>query len=149
MLMGVTDSIMIGRAGTVPLAASAFGATVFNVFYVVGIGLMLPVSIFVSRARGANSPKEAGEYLRHGMLMAVVFGLIETLFMVVIGTQLRWFGQPPEVLAVVMPFFLLIAGSLTSVFVYLVQRQFAEAMGRPWVPMFVMLAGVALNAALN
>jgi MATE family multidrug resistance protein len=59
------------------------------------------------------------------------------------------FGQPPEVLAIVTPFFLLIAGSVTTVFIYLVLRQFAEAMGHPWAPMFIMLAGVALNAALN
>ncbi|MCX6954280.1 MAG: MATE family efflux transporter [Verrucomicrobia bacterium] len=149
MLMGVTDSVMIGRAGTVPLAASAFGSTVFNVFYVVGIGLMLPVSIFVSRARGATRPDEAGEYLRHGMALAWFFGLLETLAMVGLGTQLARFGQPPEVLAVVTPFFLLIAGSITSVFVYLVLRQFAEAMGHPWAPMFIMLIGVGLNAALN
>ncbi len=149
MLMGVTDSVMIGRAGTVPLAASAFGGNVFNVFYVVGIGLMIPVSIFVARARGAEKPAEAGEYLRHGMALAVVFGLLETLAMVAIGTQLERFGQPPEVVAVVGPFFLLMAASLVSVFVYLVLRQFAEAMGHPWAPMFIMLGGVGLNAALN
>lgn len=149
MLMGVTDSAMIGRAGTVPLAASAFGGTVFNVFYVVGIGLMLPVSLMVSRARGADKPEEAGEYLRHGMLLALVFGALETLAMVALGTQLHRFGQPPEVLAVVMPFYVLIAASATTVFVYLVLRQFAEAMGHPWAPMFIMLAGVGLNAALN
>ena len=149
MLMGVTDSVMIGRAGTVPLAASAFGGNVFNVFFVIGIGLMIPVSIFVARARGAERPEEAGEYLRHGMALALVFGLIETLLMLVIGTQLHRFGQPPEVVAAVGPFYLLITGSLLSVFVYLVLRQFAEAMGHPWVPMFIMLAGVGLNAGLN
>lgn len=149
MLMGVTDSAMIGHAGTVPLAASAFGGNVFNVFYVVGIGLMLPVSILVSRARGAGRPEEAGEFLRHGMALALAFGAIETLAMVGLGTQLTRFGQPPEVLAVVTPFFLLIAASITSVFVYLVLRQFAEAMGHPWAPMFIMLGGVGLNAGLN
>jgi len=117
MLMGVTDSLMIGHAGTVPLAASAFGGTVFNVFYVLGIGLMLPVSIFVSRARGAASPAEAGEYLRHGLALALGFGLLETLAMAVLGTQLARFGQPPEVLGVVLPFYLLIAASLVPVLV--------------------------------
>jgi MATE family multidrug resistance protein len=149
MLMGVTDSLMIGHAGTVPLAASAFGGTVFNVFYVLGIGLMLPVSIFVSRARGAASPAEAGEYLRHGLALALGFGLLETLAMAVLGTQLARFGQPPEVMGVVLPFYLLIAASLVPVLVYLGLRQFAEAMGHPWIPMFIMLGGVGLNALLN
>lgn len=149
MLMGVTDSVMIGRTGTVPLAAAAFGGNVFSIFYVLGIGLMIPVAILVSRARGAARPEEAGEYLRHGLALALGFGLLETLLMALVGTQLHRLGQPPEVLAIVTPFYLMIAASITPVLVYLVLRQFAEAMGRPWVPMFIMLAGVGLNALLN
>jgi MATE family multidrug resistance protein len=149
MLMGITDSVMIGQTGTVPLAASSFAGNVFGVFYVIGIGLMIPVAIFVSRARGAGHPKECGEYLRHGLALALGAGLVETLAVVVLGTQLHWFQQPPEVLAAVNPFFVLIGVSITPVLVYLALRQFAEAMGRPWVPMFIMLGGVGLNAFLN
>jgi MATE family multidrug resistance protein len=149
MLMGVIDSAMIGHAGTVPLAASAFGNNIFSIFYIFGIGLMLPVSIFVARSRGARQPAEAAQYLRHGLALAVVFGLLEMLAMFALGTQLHRFGQPPEVLAIVKPFYLLFAASITPVFVYLVLRQFAEAMGHPWVPMFLMLASVGLNALLN
>lgn len=149
MLMGVTDSVMIGHAGTVPLAASSFGGNIFTIFYVFGIGLMIPVSIFVARARGSQRPAEAAEYLRHGLAMALIFGAFETVAMVAVGTQLHHFGQPPEVLAIVRPFYLLFAASITPVLVYLVLRQFAEAMGHPWVPMFIMLGGVGLNALLN
>jgi len=149
MLMGVTDSVMIGHAGTVPLAASAFGGNVFTVFYVVGIGLTIPVGIFVSRAHGAGRREECGEYLRHGLALALLFGVVETLVIAGLVARLAWFGQPPEVLAIVPPFFLLIGGSITPILVYLVLKQFAEAMGRPWVPMFIMLGGVGLNAALN
>src|SRR5438552_713937 len=105
MLMGVLDSVMIGHAGTVPLAASAFGQSVFNLFYIFGLGLMLPVSIFVARSRGARQPAEAAEYLRHGITLALAIGVVETLAMVALGTQLHRFGQPPEVLAIVKPFF--------------------------------------------
>ncbi len=149
MLMGVTDSVMIGHTGTVPLAASAFGGNVFAVFYVLGIGLMVPVGIFVSRARGAGRLSDCGEYLRHGLALALLFGLAETLVITALVAKLRWFAQPPEVLAIVPPFFLLIGGSITPILVYLALRQFAEAMGRPWVPMFIMLGGVGLNIALN
>jgi MATE family multidrug resistance protein len=149
MLMGITDSVMIGQTGTVPLAASSFGGNVFGVFYIVGIGLMLPVAVFVARARGAGRPLECGEYLRHGLALALAFGVIETALMVALATQMHWFQQPPEVLAAVNPFFLLIGLSITPVLIYLAFRQFAEAMGRPWAPMFIMLAGVGLNVFLN
>ena len=149
MLIGITDSVMIGRTGAVPLAASSFGGSVFGVFYVLGIGLMTPVAVFVAHARGAGEENECGEYLRHGLALALAFGALETIGLGVMAAQLHRFGQPPEVLAIVIPYFLLIAGSITPVLVYLALRQFAEALGRPWMPMAVMLGGVALNAGLN
>src|SRR3954464_14744296 len=101
MLMGLLDSAMIGHAGTVPLAASAFGQSVFNLFYIVGLGITVPVSIFVARARGAQQPVEAGEYLRHGVALALMVGIAELLAMLALSTQLERFGQPSEVLAIV------------------------------------------------
>jgi multidrug resistance protein, MATE family len=139
MLMGVTDSVMIGRTGTVPLAASAFGGGVFNVFFIIGVGLLTPVAVFASRSRGAGRHDEAGEYLRHGLLLALGPGRPRSGSSFYLGPHLGWFRQPPEVLAAVNPFFLLIGLSLVPVLAYLALRQFAESMGRPWVPMLIML----------
>ena len=149
MVVGITDSLMVGQVGAVPLAASSFGTSIFGVFYVLGIGVMVPVSVFVAHARGAERPEECGEYLRHGLALALAFGVAETVVMLWLGTRLEWFGQPAEVVAAVNPFFLLIGGSITPVLVNLAFRQFAEAMGRPWVPVIVMSGVVALNVLLN
>jgi MATE family multidrug resistance protein len=149
MLMGVLDSAMIGHAGTVPLAAASFANNVFNLFFVFGIGLMLPVAIFVARARGAGQPGEARAYLRHGLAIAGVVGAAETLLMVALATQLSRFNQPSEVLAIVTPFYLLYAFSLTPALVQITLRQFAEAMGHPWAPMVITLGSVALNGVIN
>jgi MATE family multidrug resistance protein len=149
MLMGITDSVMIGRTGAVPLAASSFGLGVFNVFFIFGVGLLTPVAVFASRARGAGRHDEAGEFLRHGLALSLGAGAIEVVLILLIGVHLEWFRQAPEVLAAVNPFFALIGFSLVPVLAYLALRQFAESMGRPWVPMLVILAGVVLNAFLN
>jgi MATE family multidrug resistance protein len=149
MLMGITDSVMIGHTGTVALAASSFGGNVFGIFYVLGIGLMLPVAVLVSHAQGARRHAESGEYLRHGLALALGFGVLETVVITLLGGRLDAFGQPAEILAIVNPFFWLIGASITPVLIYLALRQYAEAMGRPWVPMIIMLGGVVLNACLN
>ena len=62
MLMGVTDSVMIGHAGTVPLAASSFGGNVFNIFFVLGIAfekqnIAFMVSLAFAIAASAMSPQ--------------------------------------------------------------------------------------------
>jgi multidrug resistance protein, MATE family len=149
MLMGVTDSVMVGRVGTVPLAASSFGIGVFNIFFIIGVGILTPVAVFASRARGAGRHDEAGEYLRHGLFLAMVAGAAEVALVACLGLHLAWFGPPPEVLAAVNPFFTLLGFSLLPSLAYLALRQFAESMGRPWVPVLIILGGVALNILLN
>jgi len=149
MLMVLTDSVMIGRTGTVPLAASSFGVGVVNVFFIIGVGLLTPVAMFASRSRGAGRHDEAGEFLRHGLLLALACGVAEMALIVYISRHLAWFHQKPEVLAAVNPFFLMIGVSLIPVFAYLAFRQYAESMGRPWVPVLIILGFVGLNAFLN
>ena len=149
MLIGLTDSAFIGRVGKVELAAAAFTHGVFGIFYVVGIGLLLGAGVFAARDHGAGDEAGCAAWLRHGRALAFSVGLGGLGLMVLVSTQLHRFGQPPEVVAVVRPFFLLIAASVVPALVFQVQRQFAESLGRPWVPMGIILADVALNIFLN
>ncbi len=149
MLIGVTDSIMIGRLGAVPLAASAFAGGVFSVFFVIGLGLLLPVAVLVSREHGAGNDQAGGRWLQHGVILALIASGIEMAFMLILAAGFSHMGQPPEVLVSVHPYYGLIVVSLLPALAFQVFRQTAEALGRPWVPMLIMLAGVALNAGLN
>lgn len=149
MLMGVTDSVMIGHLGAVPLAASAFASGVFSVFFVVGLGLLLPVAVLVSREHGAGDNQAGARWLQHGVVLAVLASVAELGVMIALILGFHRLGQPAEVLAAVNPFYALIAVSILPALVFQVFRQFAEALGRPWVPMAIMLGGVALNVVLN
>lgn len=149
MLMGITDSVMIGRVGTVPLAASAFANSVCNLVFIVGLGLLLPVSVFAARAHGAKEPRECAEYLRHGMALALAIGGAVLLVLGLMATQLGRFGQPVEVVAEVGPYYLLLVTSLLPAFLHQVLKQYSEALGHPWAPMLILLGCVGLNVVLN
>lgn len=149
MLIGLTDNAFIGRVGTVALAAAAFTQGVFGIFFVGGIGLLVGAGVFAARDHGAGDEAGCAAWLRHGRVLALVVGSGGFGLMGLLATQLHRFGQPPEVVAVVRPFFLLIAASVVPALVFQVQRQFAESVGRPWMPMAIILADVVLNAFLN
>ena len=149
MLIGITDAAFIGRVGTVQLAAAAFSHGIFGMFYIVGLGLLLPVGVFTARDHGAGDHDGCAAWLRHGRLMALAAGGAVFLLLAGLSTQLSRFGQPPEVVAIVRPFFLLNSLSLVPVFYFQVQRQYLDALGGPWVGTTVMLADVGLNALLN
>lgn len=149
MLMSVVDSVMIGHAGKVPLAASAFAGNIFGLFFILGTGLLLPVAVLVARAHGSGQPTECAQLLRHGLVIALGFGLLEVAVMLTVGTQLHRLGAPQEVWMEARIFFEIIAVSLLPALVFQVFRQFAESLGRPWLPMIIMLGGVLLNVVLN
>ena len=149
VLMGVTDSVMIGHVGRVPLAGSAFAGGVFGLFFIVGAGTLSAVPVLVARAHGAGQPAECGAWLRHGLALALAIGTVEAGLTALLATQLRRLGQPPEVVEVARPFFVIIGISLVPTCVFQVLRQFSESLGRPWQPMAILFCCVGLNAFLN
>ncbi|BET67687.1 MATE family efflux transporter [Opitutales bacterium ASA1] len=149
MVMGVTDSVMIGRVGKVPLAASAFANSVFGFAFIIGVGLLIPVAVLVSRAHGANEHREAGEWLRHGAWLAAIVSLLGTGCLLALGAMFHRFGQPTEVLAVVHPYYELISWSLLPTLLTQVFRQYSESLGHAVAPMVTTVASVLLNVVLN
>ena len=149
MLIGISDNAFIGRIGTVPLAAAAFTYSLFTLFYLVSIGLLLPVAVLTARDHGAGNDAGCAVWLRHGKALALAVGLTSFALLAGLSTQLDRFGQPPEVVAVMNPFFLLIGASLIPVLYFQVQRQYLDALGRPWVGTSIMLADIGLNALFN
>jgi len=149
MLMGIADSVMIGQVGTVPLAASAFGHSLFTVSFILGIGLLVSVSVLGARAHGAKQSSVCAEFLRHGMMMAVVLGIGGALLIYGMSLKLEIFGQPAEVNAAGENYIRIIAASLLPTLLFQVLRQFSEAIEHPWGAMGIMLASVALNVLLN
>ena len=79
MLMGLADTIMVGRVGVVPLAAAAFVNAIAHLPFVFGLGLLSSISVLTSQAFGARRPDEAGEILRHGLLVASGLDVSKTL----------------------------------------------------------------------
>jgi len=149
MLMGVADSVMVGRLGAVPLAASAFANVLFMGGFMLGGGILASGSVLISRTHGAKQSRKCAEYLRHGVWLAAGLGVLICAGILSLIPWLDHFGQPLEVLAAVRPYLELIAVSLLPTLLFQVLRQFGEATGHPWGPMVILLSSVALNVLLN
>ncbi len=149
MLMGITDSIMIGNVGTVELAAASFTGAVFAVVFVGCIGLLQPGSVLVAREHGAGRPELCGAWQRHARALAWAAGGALAFLMVASLFVADRFGQPTEVVAVMGPYYALIAVSLIPTLLFQADRQFAEAMGKPWQPLAILMACAVLNVLLN
>ena len=149
MLMGVADTLMIGRLGTVELAASTFANTVLHVPLMFGIGMAIAVSVKVSQARGAQSPADARAALRHGLFLCLGLGVLTMIGALALLPVFPYFGQEAGVVEMVPTYFLFVALSMTPAMGSMAVKSHADAMNRPWPAFHILLGGVLLNVLLN
>jgi len=149
MLMGVVDTLMVGKLGVTELAALNFANSVFYVPFVFGIGLLSSVSVFSSNARGADDAAKARGSCLDGLWMALWIGLLLFVVAWVVSIRLDWFGQPPEVAASMVGYFRIIMASMVPALASIALKNHADALNRPWPPFWIFLGGVLLNVVLN
>lgn len=149
MILGFIDTLMIGRVGVVPLAAAAVGNAIGHALLIMGIGLLSSVSVFVAHAFGAGKSREAGEMLRHGVLLATVSGLLLAGLMVFSAPVLRLMGQPAEVVATAEPYLFYLGLSLPFALIGIAFKNYSEALDKPWPGLWSGILAAILNIFLN
>lgn len=149
MMLSLADTIMVGRVGTVPLAAAALGHNISHLFLVSALGVSSAVAVLTSHAYGARNHRAAGEVLRHGMVLCFVLSLASAVLLVLGRDHLTLLGQPEEVVIAASPYILLVAWSIMPALLSHVVKQFSEALAHPWKPMLILTGAVFLNIFLN
>ncbi|MEM6886178.1 MAG: MATE family efflux transporter [Verrucomicrobiota bacterium] len=149
MLLGLADTLMIGRVGTVELAASAFVNVLFHIPIVLAIGLTAAISVQISHAHGAQDDEEAAQSLRHGLILSTLCGFVMTAILLCTIPVLHLFRQPAEIVEIIPSYLIWIALSIIPMVPTFVFKSFAESKNHPWPVFWIMIAGVGLNILLN
>lgn len=149
MLLGVADTVMIGKLGVTELAVLTFANSLFYVPFVFGIGVLTAISVFTSNARGAGDTAAGRASCRLGVYISTVLGLLLFGVMWALSLNLEMFGQPKEVEQNTGPFFMTIMASMIPALMSMALKNHADALDRPWPPFWIFLGGVLLNVFLN
>ncbi|MFC5051731.1 MATE family efflux transporter [Rubritalea spongiae] len=149
MLLGVVDTIMVGKVGVLDLAALSFANSLWIVPFVFGIGVLTCVSIHTSSARGKGETAFARNVCRNGLYLGALIGLVMFLLSMLAFPFLDQLKQPPEVVARSEIYYLIIMLSLIPCIMSLALKNHADALDRPWPAFWIFMAGVGLNILLN
>jgi multidrug resistance protein, MATE family len=149
MLLGVADTMMVGRLGVTEMAVLTFANSLFYVPFVFGIGVLTSISVFSAGAHGSGDEAAGRASCRHGMYVATVLGLLLFLLMTAISFDLGGFGQPEDVVEKTGVYFRIIMASMLPGLMSMALKNHADALDRPWPPFWIFLSGVVLNVFLN
>jgi multidrug resistance protein, MATE family len=149
VLVGVADSMMVGRLGAEPLAAASLGNSIFFVVLMFGIGVSMAITPLVAMADGEKRHKRIGRLLQHGFHINMAVGIMLTLLIVFFSPLLHYMNQPQQVVEFALPYLLIITVSLLPFMVFQTFRQFAEGLSQTKQAMFITIFCNVLNVFLN
>jgi MATE family multidrug resistance protein len=152
MFQGVVDSIMVGRVSPRDLAAVALGNVYFFAAVVFGMGLLFALDPVVSQALGAGDEEGVARGTQRGVVLALSLSVMASLALLPAEFVLRFFRQPDEVIPVAAGYALACIPGVLPFYLYIVQRQVLQAMGRLrpvlWAILIANLANVLFNWVL-
>jgi MATE family multidrug resistance protein len=152
MLMGVVDSIMVGRLSAEALGAVALGNVYFFAAGVFGQGLLMALDPLVAQAVGARDEPAIGRAVQRGLLLAAALTVPCAILLRFAEPLLRAVGQPDRLAEGAALYALCLIPGVLPYYAFIVLRQTLQAreLMRPIVITIVAanLANVGLNWAL-
>src|SRR5580704_1821590 len=104
MLMGVVDTIMVGRVSAAAIGAVGLGTTVFYFVAITLGGILLGLDTLVSQAFGAGDRDDCQRSLISGIWLALLLIVPVMLIIEAAIALLPLFGVDPSVIANVQPY---------------------------------------------
>jgi multidrug resistance protein, MATE family len=149
VLMGVTDMIMLGNYSQTDIAAVGVANQIYFLFSVIGIGAMAALTPLVAKSKGAKNPKECGEYLRTGIEMGFLIGIVLFGILTLITENFYIFNQPEEINIIAVKYLRMINISTVPYLLFIALKQFSDGLSLTKPAMYITLLSVLLNIFLN
>lgn len=149
VVLAFADTAMVGHYDTESLAAASFVNNLFNMAMFTIMGFALGITPLLGAQFGRGEHASMGATLRVGIAVNIAFTLLVTAVMTVIYFNLHRLGQPPQLLPLIRPYFLLYLASMVPMSAFNVFAQWSYARGDSRLPMWIVLGANALNILGN
>lgn len=145
IILAFADNIMIGWHSVNELAASSFVNNVMNFFILTELGFASGMTPIIGAFHGNGNVKDVGTTVRNGLLVNGIIGLIGLVLLAVIYLFIDSFGQEPELLPLIRPYFVIVGISIIFALGFNVLKQFTDGICKPVVSMLFLMGGNVLN----
>lgn len=145
IILAFADNIMIGWHSVNELAASSFVNNMMNLFILIELGFATGMTPVIGSHFGTGDVAGIGRTLRNGVTLNTLLGIIGTAIILGIYPFLGHFGQEPELLPLIRPYYLIVGMSTLFVLGFNTLKQFTDGICAPVVSMLFLMGGNLLN----
>jgi len=149
IMMGVVDSLMVGKIGSAPLAAASLVNGLFFLILVLGFGMTFAIAPLIAISKGEKNLARCGVILNHGLFVNSIFSIILMILVFLLSYLIPVLNQPDDVTVLAKSYLQILSLSIIPFVLFACYRQFLEGLSIPNPPMIIAIAANILNAFLN
>ena len=149
IMMGVVDSLMVGKLGSTFLAAASIGNSLTFIIFIVGIGTSMAVTPLVAISVGARKFEDCGIYFRQSLLVNLIIGFIMMLIVYFLADFITLFGQNKEVVPLAISYTKILSFGAIPLMIFQTYKQFIEGLSIMRPAMIIVIAANFVNAFVN
>ena len=138
IILAFADNIMIGWHSVDELAASSF-------VILTELGFATGMTPMIGADNGTGNIKGIGITVKNGLVTNGIIGGISIILLTIIYFCLDHFGQAPELMPYIKPYFAIIGISTLFALGFNVLKQFTDGICRPMISMTLLMIGNLLN----
>ena len=149
MMMGVVDTMAVGRVSADALGAVSLGTTIFYMVGIFGSGLLLGLDTFVAQAYGSGDQEECRRCLINGFWLAL-FLIVPVMAVVELAIpMLGKFGIDPGVLRDTQPYMRALNWSAGPLLLFFGFRRYLQSINVVRPIMITLVSANLVNLAGN
>ncbi len=145
VMLGVEDSIMVGKVGATPLAAASLVNGLVFLIIVFGLGMTLAITPLVAIAKGQNNREQCGVVLRQGLLLNAALAVALSVVTYFLSDLIFFLNQPPEVAVQAASYAKILSFSITPFMLFQIYRQFIEGLSFTRPAMYITILANLVN----
>src|SRR5262245_14416586 len=141
--MMLANTLFAGRLGSEPLAGVAVGNSYYQMFWLLGLGVLMAISPIVAHAYGAGRDEEVGRRFRQGVWLALILAVPLVAVLACVEPLLRWFGTDARAIPHATGYVYAMCFGMPAMLVFLAHRYTSEGIG--WTRPVIYTAAVGLS----
>lgn len=145
IILAFADNIMIGWHSVDELAASSFVNNIMNLFIMTELGFATGMTPMIGAHNGTGNVKGIGKTVKNGLIVNGIIGAVSLFLLAGLYLGLEHFGQEPELLPYIRPYFIIVGISTLFALGFNVLKQLTDGICRPMISMTLLMLGNLLN----
>ncbi|MDR2039803.1 MAG: MATE family efflux transporter [Bacteroidales bacterium] len=143
------DNAMVGKLGALPLAAVAFGGTVFFMVFIFVTGITMALTPLAGQQHAQGRYTVVTSYFQNSLLLFTVIGILAFILQYGLIPSMFYLGQPLEVVEMAIPYYTYLVWSIIPYMIFGAFKQFLEGVGNTTINMVIIIASNLINILFN